>query len=189
VTGTARASGACPQTAAPEAAARRICLRLLARAPRTRAQLAEAVRKRGIPGEAAEAVLSRFSEVGLIDDELFARAWVESRHHGRGLAGRALAAELRQRGVSADNIGAALRELSPDQETATAEQIVARRLAATRGQPLPARIRRVTGVLARKGYSPALAYRLIRAALDDEGADPAAAGIDLDAGPFAAEDG
>jgi cobalamin biosynthesis protein CbiG len=56
---------------------------------------------------------------------------------------------------------------------------VARRLAATRGQPAPVRARRLVGVLARKGYSPALAYRLAREALEQEGVDLAAAGVDL----------
>src|SRR5262249_23326143 len=79
-----------------EEAARVICLRLLTSGPRTRAQLATALRKRRIPDEVADSVLGRFAEVGLIDDAAFARAWVESRHHGRGLGRRALAAELRE---------------------------------------------------------------------------------------------
>ncbi|MGH3422699.1 MAG: hypothetical protein ACRDOD_24250, partial [Streptosporangiaceae bacterium] len=54
-----------------------------------------------------------------------------------------------------------------------------RKLAATRGQPTPARMRRLVGVLARKGYSPALAYRVAREALEQEGVDLAAAGVDL----------
>ncbi len=44
----------------PEARARQICLRLLTLAPRTRAQLADALRKKDIPDDAAEAVLGRF---------------------------------------------------------------------------------------------------------------------------------
>ena len=83
-----------------EEAARLICLRLLTSGPRTRSQLATALRKRRVPDEVADSVLGRFAEVGLIDDAAFARAWVESRHHGRGLARKVLAAELRQRGVS-----------------------------------------------------------------------------------------
>jgi regulatory protein len=153
----------------PEAIARQICLRLLASAPRTRAQLETALRRRGVPDEAAAAVLARFAEVRLIDDAMFARAWVDSRHHGRGLAGRALGAELRQRGVAQDDIQAALRELDPEQELATARELVARRLAATAGMPVPARMRRLTGVLARKGYAAGLAYRVVREALESEG--------------------
>src|SRR5215467_1383176 len=58
----------------PEAVARQICLRLLSAAPRTKAQLADALRRRGVPDDAAANVLERFAEVKLIDDELFARA-------------------------------------------------------------------------------------------------------------------
>jgi regulatory protein len=163
----------------PEAVARLICLRLLTGAPRTRAQLAEALRRRGVPPEAADAVLGRFAEVKLIDDALFASAWVESRHHGRGLSGRALAAELRHRGVPAEDIQAAVGQLGPEQEAVTARALVTQRLASTRGQPLQARIRRLVGMLARKGYSQALAYRVVRDAVEQEGLDPAAAGIDL----------
>ncbi|RDL08146.1 RecX family protein [Streptomyces sp. HB202] len=68
----------------PVEQARNICLRLLTGTPRTRKQLADALRKREIPDEAAEEVLARFEDVGLIDDAAFAGAWVESRHHGPG---------------------------------------------------------------------------------------------------------
>ena len=151
--------------ASQEAAARQICLRMLTAAPRTRAELAAALRRRGVSEETAATVLGRFSEVKLIDDAAFAAAWVESRHHGRGLARRALAAELRQRGVPRDDIKAAVGGLDPRQEIATARGLVERRLASTRGQPLAARIRRLTGLLARKGYSAAIAYRVVREAL------------------------
>jgi len=164
----------------PEAVARLICLRLLTTAPRTQVQLATALRRRGIPDEAAAAVLARFAEVGLIDDAMFARAWVDSRHHGRGLAGRALGAELRQRGVAQDDIQAALRELDPEQELATARELVARRLAATASMPVPARMRRLTGVLARKGYAAGLAYRVVREALEQEGVEGGVSFDDLD---------
>jgi regulatory protein len=164
----------------PEAVARQICLRLLSAAPRTQAQLADALRRRGVPDDAAGAVLERFAEVKLIDDELFARAWVESRHHGRGLAGRALGAELRQRGVDTNDIETALRQLDPEQELATARELVERRLPSTAGMPVPARMRRLTGVLARKGYPPGLAYRIVREALEREVADGSAAVFDLD---------
>ena len=155
----------------PEAIARQICLRMLTAAPRTQAQLAAALRRRGVPEEAATAVLARFAEVKLIDDATFARAWVDSRHHGRGLAGRALSSELRQRGVAQADIQAALTELDPEQELATARDLVARRLAGTAGMPVPARMRRLAGVLARKGYPPGLAYRVVREALEQESGD------------------
>ncbi|MFI6734483.1 regulatory protein RecX [Nonomuraea sp. NPDC050451] len=149
--------------------ARAICLRLLTMAPKTRAQLAEALRKRDVPDEAAEAVLSRFSELGLINDEAFAAAWVDSRHHGRGLAKRALAAELRHRGVDTDTVKEAVERLDPDQEAETARRLVERKLASTRSLDPQTRTRRLAGMLARKGYSSGLAFRVIREALEQEG--------------------
>jgi regulatory protein len=157
-----------PEQDDPESVARIICLRMLTAAPRTRAELATALRRRGVPDEAAQAVLARFADVKLIDDAMFSRTWVESRHHSRGLAGRALGAELRRRGVAKDDIASALAELDPEQEAATARELVDRRLAGARAQPGPARMRRLVGMLARKGYSPSLAYRVVREALEQE---------------------
>jgi regulatory protein len=154
----------------PEDRARQECLRLLTLAPRTRAQLAAALRKRGIPDETADEVLSRFEDVGLIDDAAFARAWVESRHYSRGLAGRALSAELKQRGVAADEIRTAIEEqLGPDAEAAAARRLIDRKLESTRGLPPERRTRRLAGLLARKGYPAGLAFRVIREALEAEG--------------------
>ncbi|PZG07087.1 recombination regulator RecX [Nonomuraea aridisoli] len=167
--GTADRSSGSGGEADPEAVARNICLRLLTMAPKTRAQLAEALRKRDVPEEAAEAVLSRFSELGLINDEAFAAAWVDSRHHGRGLAKRALAAELRHRGVDSETVSEAVERLDPDQEAETARRLVERKLAATRSLDPKTRTRRLAGMLARKGYSSGLAFRVIREALEQEG--------------------
>jgi regulatory protein len=159
----------------PEAAARQICLRLITIEPRSRAQLAQAMQRKQIPDHVAEGILNRFTEVGLIDDQAFARAWVESRHHSRGLSRRALSTELRRRGVAADDVRDAVETLDPDQEVATARQIVDRKLRATRGQPFEARMRRLVGALARKGYGAALSYRIVREALEAEGAHDAEA--------------
>jgi regulatory protein len=149
----------------PEARARQICLRLLAAAPRTRAQLAQAMHRGGVPAEAAEAILARFT------DAAFARAWVESRHHSRGLSKRSLSAELRRHGVQNEEIRTAVDALDPEQEVATARQLVERKLASTRGRPPETRIRQAAGMLARKGYPPGLAFRLIREAMQQEGAE------------------
>jgi regulatory protein len=160
-----------PETGDPEARARQICLRLLTAAPRTRAELAAALRQRDVPAEAADAVLERFTDVGLIDDAAFARAWVESRHHSRGLSKRSLSAELRRHGVQNEEIRTAVDALDPEQEVATARQLVERKLASTRGRPPETRVRQAAGLLARKGYPPGLAFRLIREAMQREGAE------------------
>lgn len=155
----------------PEEQARAICLRLLTGQPRTRKQLADALRKREIPDEVADEVLSRFEEVGLINDGAFAEAWVESRHHGRGLARRALAMELRTKGVDNELIDTAVGQLDSGQEEETARELVARKLRSTRGLDRDKRLRRLAGMLARKGYSQGMALRVVRQALEEEGED------------------
>ncbi|MFI6228220.1 regulatory protein RecX [Micromonospora echinospora] len=152
--------------------AREICLRQLAVRPRTRAELAGALARRGISPEAAAEVLDRYDEVGIIDDAAFARAWVSSRHAGRGLARRALANELRQRGVDSEVAGAALGELDEATEAQTARALVDRKLRSARGEP-DAVFRRLVGMLARKGYPPGLAIRAVKDALAAQSAEAA----------------
>lgn len=168
---SSRAEDGEPPTGDPAERARGICLRLLTGTPRTRKQLADALRKREIPDDVAEDVLSRFEEVGLINDEAFADAWVESRHHGRGLARRALARELRTKGVDSAVIDEAVGQLDADQEEATARELVARKLRSTRGLDRDKRLRRLAGMLARKGYAEGMALRVVRQALEEEGED------------------
>ncbi|SCL31773.1 regulatory protein RecX [Micromonospora inyonensis] len=153
-------------------AAREICLRQLAVRPCTRAELAGALARRGISSEVAAEVLDRYDEVGIIDDAAFARAWVSSRHAGRGLARRALANELRQRGVDGEVAGAALGELDEATEAETARALVDRKLRSARGEP-DAIFRRLVGMLARKGYPPGLAIRAVKDALAARSAEAA----------------
>ncbi|MEW2222665.1 recombination regulator RecX [Streptomyces sp. NPDC006990] len=167
-----RGSGAAAEPKDPVERARAICLRLLTGTPRTRRQLVDALRKREVPEEAAEEVLARFEDVGLIDDAAFAAAWVDSRHHSRGLARRALARELRTKGVDSTVIDEAVGRLDSDSEEETARALVARKLRSTRGLGWEKRLRRLVGMLARKGYSEGLALRVVRRALQEEGEDP-----------------
>ncbi|MEW2440343.1 regulatory protein RecX [Micromonospora marina] len=162
--------------------AREICLRQLAVRPRTRAELAGALARRGISEEVAEQVLDRYDEVGIVDDAAFARAWVSSRHNGRGLARRALANELRQRGVDGEVAGAALDGLDEETEAQTARALVERKLRSTRGEP-DAVFRRLVGMLARKGYPAGVAFRAVKDALAAQSAEAAefAEHIDADA--------
>ena len=116
-------------------------------------------------------MLDRYDEVGIIDDRAFARAWVTSRHHGRGLARKALAGELRRKGVDSEAVGEALAELGQDTEAATARALVERKLRSDRGGPPEALFRRLVGMLARKGYPPGLAVRVVKDALADRAAE------------------
>lgn len=167
---------------APAEHAREICLQLLAVRPRTRAELATALRRRGVDEQVAAEVLDRYSDVGMIDDAAFARAWVSSRHQGRGLARRALGSELRRRGVDTEVIGEALEQVDPEAEAATARTLVERKLRTTTSGDPATIVRRLVGMLARKGYPPGLAYRVVKEALaDDERTAELADQLDPDA--------
>ncbi len=149
----------------PAQVARDICLQQLAVRPRTRAELAAVLRKRGVADQVAAEVLDRYDEVGLIDDAAFAKAWVTTRHHGKGLARRALANELNKRGIDGDLVGAALEEIDQDTEAATARSLVDRKLRTMSAAPPEAVFRRLVGMLARKGYPPGLAITAVKEAL------------------------
>jgi regulatory protein len=144
-----------------ESAARAIALRLLESQPRTRAELARAMARRGVPADAAAAVLDRFAEVGLIDDEAFASAWVDSRHTGRGLGRRALSQELRRRGVDEQVVARAVATVSGEDERVAETALVERRLRTMSALPRETQIRRLVSMLARKGFSQALATSVV----------------------------
>ncbi|MEV5962385.1 regulatory protein RecX [Kribbella sp. NPDC051952] len=150
----------------PASAARTILLDKLSGQPRTRAELAGLLAEREIPDEVADEVLDRFTEVGLIDDAAFANAWVESRHRGRGLGKRALAQELRRRGVDDELARDALDELEPEQEEETARALVRKKLRSMRSLDRQVAMRRLLGMLARKGYPGGLAMNIIKQELD-----------------------
>ena len=151
----------------PESVARTIALTMLERQPRTRAELARGMARRGVPDDAAAAVLDRFTEVGLIDDEAFAQAWVDSRHTGRGLGRRALAAELRRRGVDDAVAKEAVETVTAEDEEQAARTLVERKVRAMTSVPHDAKVRRLVGMLARKGFGQGLALRVVRDVLAD----------------------
>jgi regulatory protein len=151
----------------PEAVARAICLRLLTMRARSRAELAEALRKRGVPDDAATRVLDRFVEVGLIDDAALAVNLAGAQHQERGLARRAIAARLRQRGLD-DQVDSALATIDGADERAKAAELVERRRRTLTGLPSDVQARRLVGMLARKGYSPGLSYAVVREVLATE---------------------
>ena len=155
----------------PESVARTLCLRALTGAPRTRQQLAEMLARKDVPEAAAETVLNRFVEVGLIDDAAFARAWVDSRQAGRGLARRALQAELRAKGVDAEVAAQAVETVDADDERAAALRLVERRARSMQHLDRATATRRLVGMLARKGYNGGLAAAVVREVLDAAGSE------------------
>jgi regulatory protein len=146
----------------PESVARKILLDTLTGQARSRTELRDKLAKKGVPGELAERLLDRFTEVGLVDDGAFARSWVESRQRSRGLARRALAQELRRKGVDDDTARAALDDLDPEREEQAARDLVRKKLRSLRGVDQATATRRLAGMLARKGYGSGLAYAVVR---------------------------
>ena len=124
--------------------------------------------RREVPEEVATRVLDRFTEVGLIDDAEYARMLVRTRHEERGLSRRALAVELRRKGIDDETAAVALEQVDQDDEEEAARAIVRRKLRATSGLDDATRLRRVAGTLGRKGYAPGLALRLAREELAGE---------------------
>ena len=145
--------------------ARQIVLRQLAMSPKSRRQLRDKLRQRDCPDDVAEAVLDRMTEVGLVDDEAYAGMLVRSQQAGRGLAKRALARELRTKGVDDETAKATLDAIDPHAERDQAERLVAKRLRSMHGLDATVQTRRLAGMLARKGYPADLAMSVIRDAL------------------------
>ncbi len=104
-----------------------------------------------------------------MDDVAYAELVVQSSHRHRALGRRALSAELRRRGVADDTAGEAIAALDTGDEEQTARQLVERRLRAMSGLDDSTRIRRLVGMLARRGYPEGLAYRVVREALREQG--------------------
>jgi regulatory protein len=164
----AGAGGEPDEPADPEAVARTICLRLLDIRARTRSELAAELRRRSVPDEPAEAVLDRFTELGLIDDAAFAGAFAVSRHTERGHAGRAIAVALRRRGVTDEVIAEAIAEnIDPTSEAAAAARLARTKLARMGQVDVATATRRLSGLLARRGYSASMTFAAIRAVLSE----------------------
>ncbi len=151
----------------PESVARSILLRRLTLAPRTRAELRQDLEARSVPPEVAERVLTRFAEVGLIDDAEYARMWVSSRHRSKGEARSVMRQQLRRKGVDDHLIDDALATVTSDDEHERARALVRSRLPATARLERPARVRRLVGLLQRRGYPAGVCYAVVTEVLGE----------------------
>ncbi len=161
-----------PQQDLPEADAesfaRQILLQRLTDQPRSRAELAASLAKKNVPADVATRLLDRFEEVGLIDDAEFARLWVQSRQRSKGLGRSVLARELRTKGIDDEVAREALEQIDADDEVQAAHRLVQKRLRSMQGIDRTVQTRRLTGMLARKGYSPSVAFAVVREELGSE---------------------
>ncbi|UFT00365.1 recombination regulator RecX [Nocardia huaxiensis] len=157
-----------------EQQAKEVCLRLLTDRARSRAELADKLAAKGYSPEIANRALDRLTEVGLIDDAAFAEQWVHSRHTFSGKGKKALAQELRRKGVAQEDAENALSAITADDEYERATELVRRKLRTVpRDLDREKTIRRLVGMLARRGYNPSTAYTVVKAELatDPSGSD------------------
>jgi regulatory protein len=154
----------------PAAVARASVLRQLTSSAKSRLQLARKLAERNIPEDVAEAVLDRFEEVRLVDDAEFADMWVRGRSQSRKLAKGALRRELADKGIDAEVAAVALEQLSDEDEEAAARELVERKLRGANGlddrELRDKTTRRLASMLARKGYQPSQAFRIVGEVLD-----------------------
>ncbi|MEW1813208.1 regulatory protein RecX [Pseudarthrobacter phenanthrenivorans] len=144
--------------------------RQLTASPKSRLQLARKLAERNIPEHVAETVLDKFQEVRLIDDAEFADMWVRSRSQSRKLAKGALRRELADKGIDQQTAASALEQLSDADEEAAARTLVERKLRPGTDLSDQAErdktVRRLASMLARKGYQPSHAFRIVNEVLE-----------------------
>ncbi|WP_238654459.1 regulatory protein RecX [Rothia uropygialis] len=162
--------------------AKDIVLRQLTMAARSRGQLEEKLRSKEISEETVSEILDRYEDLGLVDDQQFAEMFVRSRSMSRKLARPALRRELAQKGVTGDIAEEALAQRSDDDEREDARDLVRKKI--KRNADLSDRavhekeLRRLASMLARRGYSPGVAFEVVKQELRGSADDLSDTGFD-----------
>lgn len=147
-------------------------LRLLDQRARSRVELRRRLLAKDEPEELVDDVLDRLEAAGLIDDGEFARQWVRQRAQRRGKSRLALDRELRDKGVSEAVRSDALEELSRAEEDDIARALARKKAASIKSEPegyqeRVKQLRRIVGVLARRGFPESAALPIAVEALDE----------------------
>ena len=149
-------------------------LRFLESRARSTAEVRRRLVTNGYRPDLVEGAIDRLIELAMLDDDAFARAWVESRDRARPRGERALRAELRQKGVERSIVDAVLEDradTSDDPDRPGADEDAARRLLAKNAHALEripdlrARRQRAYGLLSRNGFDPETAGSAIDSVL------------------------
>ena len=141
--------------------ARNIVLNQLNFMPRSRRELEITLAKRHIEPDVAKSVLDRFEEIGTVDDIAFAELLIRSRCNTKRVSRSVLRQQLRQKGVDQEIIIDALMVITDDDELRMATELVERKARAMSRLEPEVRKRRLSGLLARKGYNTSIALRVI----------------------------
>ncbi len=132
--------------------AREVALRRLSHSPQTRAQLETALAGKEIPEDIAAAVLDRFEEVGLVDDQAYVEMFLDSCRVTPGRSRRWISHRLVSKGVDRELAQEAVQQISDDEELASAVALLRRK---GRGDPADRKeVNRRYALLARRGFSP-----------------------------------
>jgi regulatory protein len=138
-------------------------LNLLSYRPRAEAELRQRLQRKGLSAAACDWALERLRRAGLVNDEAFARAWLESRGGGAAAkGGRLLRSELRARGVAAAVIEAAEEATGTTDDEAAAMAAASARAARLRGVEYDEFRRRLGGFLQRRGFGYDVVSRVVR---------------------------
>ena len=149
-------------------------LRLISMRPRSERDLRDRLRRRGFESVAADAAVARMRELGYLDDEAYARLFVESRQAATPRSRRALTFELSRKGVDREQAGAAVEAVSDEEAAYEAAQ---RRLRSLRGLDLVTFRRRLGAFLASRGFG----YGVVRTTLDRVKTEAAEGGVEDEA--------
>ena len=160
--GPTAAKAAAAKNMDPAEHAREIAIRLLTHSPRSVAQLRERLLARDVEPHIVDEIVERYREVGLLNDPELAATIARTRHRERGKSRRAVRQELQLKGFEADDIDAALEQISDDDEHEVARELAFKRWGQLESIDRDKRVRRVVSMLGRRGYSPSLAFALVR---------------------------
>ncbi|HUW87606.1 MAG TPA: regulatory protein RecX [Candidatus Paceibacterota bacterium] len=150
------------QDSDPYSLAQTIALVALAPRAKSRGELFAHLKKRGIAEDVANAVLYRLQEQGFVNDEEFARAWVESRQRTKKLSKRVIASELRGKGVEDEIIITVTSEIDDRLEYSIALDLALRKFRPISHLDSELIRRRIHGALARRGFSMSLINEVMR---------------------------
>ena len=145
-------------------------LRFLEARPRSTAEVRRRLVTRGYRTDLVEGCVDRLLDLGILDDEAFARTWVESRDRARPRGERALRTELARKGIDRAVTEQVLdvRELEhPDADAAAARQVLSHHASSLARVADPrARRQRAYALLARSGFDSATAVSAIADVLE-----------------------
>ena len=125
-------------------------IRFLGFRARSQAEMVRYLRDKGYSAEAVDEVVGRLVNEQYLDDEAFARFWLEDRERFRPRGQQALRYELRQKGIADEVIDTALADLDEDE---LAWKAVERKLSHWKNLAEQDLKKKIVGFLSRRGFS------------------------------------